>query len=142
MALDDFSLMVEDPAHPYYSEIVATGYYIDQIEAFEAHFLPQDMLLLFQDDHRADVSAILDRISVFLGVDPGTLVETGISRNVTSDWLGGLDREQAAERFRRLPFYDTLKPAFPAGLKNRLLKAAAAKPGTSKDLKFSEHLRR
>jgi|SRR6056297_703265 len=141
MPLDDFFYMIEEPNHPYYSAIFETSCYIKQIEAFMEYFEAENMLLLLQEDLKSSTISVLERVANFLGVDPTTLIESNVSRNVTSDWIGGLERERAATGFSNLPFYNALKPFVSLKLKTRLLKIAGNRTNLSGDLRFSLKLR-
>ena len=137
MSLDEYYDMIEDPTHPHHTAIFSTSCYIDQIEAFDAHFPKENMLVLMQDDLKRDGAAVLERVCDFLGADKGALVSADLVRNATAGWQESLDRERGASKFQKIPSYDTLKNFVPAGIKSRLLNAAAGGE-TANRLAFSE----
>ena len=138
MTLDDYFDMIENPAHPHHTAIFATSCYIDQIDAFDACFPKENMLVLLQNDLHNDSKKVLAQICDFLGADSSKLVTADVTKNVTAEWKTSLDRENVASKFRAIPFYDVLKGLLPERIKEKLL---AAVPGDSKRLEFSEDRR-
>jgi hypothetical protein len=138
--LDAFLEAIETPEHPYHSATVASSRYIDQIEAFEAVFPADRMLIVMQDDLQRDAEATLRRICGFLGVPPLDASETGRSANVTARFLSGLDRQNKTDRLRRLPFYRTAKSLLSREAKARILDLLPGKPAGA-ELRLSEATR-
>jgi hypothetical protein len=127
MALDEFLDMIEDPASPYYSAIIETSKYEQQVRAFEAVFPADQILVLTQRDLRDRPGEMLARCHDFLGLPPGPAVDFGAKRNVTAAFFDGMARDRALRRVQRLPGYGLLRKLLPGSLKSRAL-AALARP--------------
>ncbi len=128
MTLDAFLEMIEDPASPYYSAIVETSRYEEQIRAFEARFPPEQILLLTQADLRQEPEAVMQRLHAFLGLAAHTEFAGGGDKNVTADFFTGSAREAATGRLSRLPGYGVLKALVPEAMKKRLIKSLSGPP--------------
>jgi hypothetical protein len=137
LSLDDFFHQIEQPDHSYYSAIVSTSTYIDQIEHFRQHFSADNMLIVLQEDLKRDPKQVLTNICALLGADPALLVDTYIRANVTSDWQAGVARTRKAAKFQKLPFYSILKAVVPSQLKSYLLRHTKEET----NLRFSDGLR-
>jgi hypothetical protein len=137
MPLDEFFHQIENPDHIYYSAVVSTSMYIDQIMPFIKQFGATNVLILFQNDIKRNPKQVLTRICNLLDVDPSNLVDADTRSNVTSEWQLGLSRTRAATKFQKFPFYGALKSVLPPGMKSYLLRH------TSEDIKmrFTDELR-
>lgn len=138
--LDAFLEAVEDPDDPRHVALISTSRYIDQIEAFEAVFPREQMLLLFQEDLRQNADAVLQRIFDFLGVSPLEPAADETHVNVTADFVKGVERMHKTDRLKRLPFYETAKRLLPSSAKTLIL-GLLPKQTQDSELQLSDAMR-
>lgn len=139
-SLDAFFHEVEDPDHEYYQASVEASIYVKQVEAFEAVFPAENILVLMQSDLRDDPKALVERICAFLGIQQVHETESDIKKNVSADFLAGRRRRQITSQLRRLPFYAVVKSMMTEDMKKRVLKLLS-RESPSLGFEFSDELR-
>lgn len=137
MSLDAFLDMVEDPGSPYYSGIVETSKYDQQLAAFEAVFPADQILLVTQSALRRDTEALMRQVHGFLGLsDPGPVADS-LATNVTADYFEGSAREATSRKLQNVPGYGLMRALLPKRLR-RALMGQIARPVPQANTRLSE----
>jgi hypothetical protein len=98
--------------------------YVTQIEAYLAHFPPEQCLFLTFEDFVSDRPACLRKITDFLGVaplDPAVFEEESVTRNVSEDHFRAWDKRMRITRMQeRAGGLWALRQVLPRGLRETL----------------------
>ncbi len=107
-------------------ELIDSGLYWTQINAYRRYFPDARILVLFFEDFKSDPHAVLSRCFEFLEVTPQAQIQdTDRPRNV---WDDKHEDRIALNALRRLPGYDRLRDALIPKMVRRALKRAFTKP--------------
>lgn len=103
---------------------LAGGEYLQQIEAYLAHFSRDQFLFLKFEDFTADRAATLQKITDFLGVSPlgvDVFEQSGVTLNVSANHFRRWSEQVSLNRARRLlgPIW-ALRNALPTGMRQSL----------------------
>jgi hypothetical protein len=103
---------------------LAGSEYVQQIEAYLAHYDCEQILFLRFEDFVADRPATLRKITDFLGVDPldeEVFDDAAVTKNVSKDHFQALEQQVALERLRgRSAGIWHLRKLLPKGLRDML----------------------
>lgn len=138
--LDTFFLQLSDPDHDFYLAPRETSLYADQLEQFEAHFPPEQILIIDSAELNSETATTLARILAFLGLDMPDSLDIETRQNVTAEFETALREERGLDQFRANPFYGLVRKVLPETLKRRIRQRLAQDVSLG-HLRFSDSLR-
>lgn len=118
LSLDEALDFIEDPASPHYSATVETSKYDLQVKEFETYFDPSRLLLLCQSELRHNLDDVIRRVCAFLDLPAFLDFDHASKKNVTSDFLDGLHKEDFSQKYSSVPGYGAFKALLPEGVKD------------------------
>ena len=130
-SLDELLDMLDDPNSEFYTASTQSSFYMRQIEAFEARFAREQILVLLYEDIRKDMQSGLDQILAFIGADARQFYSLKLRKNVTSSFIDGHKAESATQGLKHIPGYKVIKSALPKGMKDKLRQKLVARQDNS-----------